>query len=166
MTTFTIDEQNNITAFASQEEAAAATTTPFDSFSTEQELTDLIAVWPAERLLAVWNSLPGVTPVKKFKNSNAAAGRILARLQDLGDAVKQPEEPPTKPKAAQKATSAKGGAKNESPRSGPSALVPKAPQAAAEEGPAQPARRTRRKQKGPPEHRKPARRARAARCPK
>jgi hypothetical protein len=30
--------------------------------------------------MAIWNSLPGVTPVKRFKNSNAAANRIWARI--------------------------------------------------------------------------------------
>ena len=34
MTIFTIDEQNQIMAFASPEEAAAATHTPFDSFGS------------------------------------------------------------------------------------------------------------------------------------
>jgi hypothetical protein len=33
MTTFAIDNDNNITAFGSAEEAAAATTIPFDSFN-------------------------------------------------------------------------------------------------------------------------------------
>src|SRR5450432_146314 len=105
MTTFTIDEQNNITAFGSQEEATAATATSFDSFASEQELTDLIAGWPAERLLAVWNSLPGVTPVKKFKTSNAAAGRIWERIKDLGEA-ETPETELAKLKTERKA---KGG---------------------------------------------------------
>jgi hypothetical protein len=41
MTTFTIDTDNNITAHATPEEAAASTTTPFDSFSTQQELVEL-----------------------------------------------------------------------------------------------------------------------------
>ena len=35
MATFTINEQNEIVAFASPKEAAAATTTPFDSFSSD-----------------------------------------------------------------------------------------------------------------------------------
>jgi hypothetical protein len=51
MTTFTIDEQNNITAFGSAEEAAATTATPFDSFSSQKELAGLAAGWPAERLV-------------------------------------------------------------------------------------------------------------------
>jgi hypothetical protein len=85
MTTFTIDEQNNITAFATQEEAAAATATPFDSFSSQQELTELSKAWPAERLVAVWNSLPGVTPVTKFKDRKTAASRVWQRIQGLGE---------------------------------------------------------------------------------
>ena len=43
MTTFTIDEQNNITAFGTPEDAAAANTTPFDSFSSQKELAGLSA---------------------------------------------------------------------------------------------------------------------------
>ena len=60
MTTFTINHENNIVAFASPEEAAAATTTPFDSFSSQQELAELAAPWPAERFVAIWNSMAGV----------------------------------------------------------------------------------------------------------
>jgi len=39
---------------------------PFDSFASQKELVELAAGWPAERLVAIRNSLPGVTPVKKF----------------------------------------------------------------------------------------------------
>jgi hypothetical protein len=108
MTTFTIDNDNNITAHGTPEEAAAATTTPFGTFASEKELAGLAAAWPAERLVAIWNSLPGVTPVKRFKNSNAAANRIWERIQNLG-APEQPQpEQPAKPKAERKA---KGGAR-------------------------------------------------------
>src|SRR2546430_4938636 len=100
MKTFTIDVDNNISAFATPEEAAATTTTPFDTFSSQKELASLIAEWPAERLIATWNSLPGVTPVKKLKDAKAAAGKIWGRIQRLGE--------PAKPKAAGKA---KGGAR-------------------------------------------------------
>ena len=87
MTTFTIDSDNNITAFASAEEAAAATTTPFDSFATQKDLAELLAGWPAERLVALWNSLPGVEPVERFKSAKAAASRIWERIQGLGEAA-------------------------------------------------------------------------------
>ena len=85
MKTFTIDEQNNITAFGTQEEAAATTTTPFDSFASQKELAELAGGWPAERLVAIWNSLPGVKPVKGFKSAKAAAGRIWEHIQNLGE---------------------------------------------------------------------------------
>jgi hypothetical protein len=103
---FTIDEQNNITAFGSAEEAATTTATPFDSFSSEQEIAELAKAWPAERLVAIWNSLPGATPLKKFKDCTTAATRIWKRIQDLGETAK-PEAQSTQPKAARKA---KGGA--------------------------------------------------------
>ena len=61
--TFTIDNENSITVHGTPEEAAAATTTPFDSFGSEQELAELAAQWPAERLVAIWGRLPGVAPV-------------------------------------------------------------------------------------------------------
>jgi Protein of unknown function (DUF3489) len=106
MKTFTIDEQNNITAFGTQEEAAATTATPFDSFASQKDLAELAAGWPAERLVAIWNSLPGVKPVKSFKSAKAGANRIWECIQGLGDAAR-PEAKPAKPKADKKA---KGGA--------------------------------------------------------
>jgi hypothetical protein len=119
MKTFTIDNENNISVFATQEEAAAATATPFDSFASQQELADVAAQWPADRLLAVWNSLPGVTPVKKFTDRKTAISRIWARIQGLGEPVapkaaapaskpEPKEDQPAKPKAEGKA---KGGAR-------------------------------------------------------
>ena len=117
--TFTIDNENNITAFGSAEEATAATATPFDSFASQKELAGLVAGWPAERLVAIWNGLPGVEPVKKFKNSKIAASRIWERIQGLGEAAKPKEErkakggapaakgAPAKAKATKKATGAK-----------------------------------------------------------
>ncbi len=106
MTTFTIDSENNITAFGSAEEAAATTATPIDTFASQKELAELVATWPAERLVAIWNSLPGVEPVNGFKSAKAAANRIWERIQGLGEPA-QPETNPAKPKAERKA---KGGA--------------------------------------------------------
>jgi hypothetical protein len=120
--TFTIDTENNVTAFASPAEAASATPTPFDSFASEQELAELAGSWPSERLVSIWNSLPGVTPVKRFKDRRTAAGRIWDRIQGLGgpEAEVQPEatRAHTKPrvvrskaKAAKKARRANGAPK-------------------------------------------------------
>jgi hypothetical protein len=122
MTIFTIDEQNSITAFAGREEASAASTTPFDIFGSELELAELVAGWPAARLVALWNSLPGVTPVKSFKSSQAAAARVWKRIQGLGEVqpkaepkahfgARSPQGAPAKRKAAKKGTAAKSAAK-------------------------------------------------------
>src|SRR5207248_10229324 len=58
MTTFTIDSDNNITAHATAEEATAVSGA--EQFTTTAELAGLAANWPANRLVDVWNSLPGV----------------------------------------------------------------------------------------------------------
>jgi hypothetical protein len=117
MKTFTIDEQNNITAFGTQEEAAATTATPFDSFSNQKELTELVATWPAERLVAIWNSLPGAKALKSFKTTKIAAGRIWEQVQSLGETPKPKAERKAKAGAqAAKGAPAKGKAsKNATP---------------------------------------------------
>ena len=103
MSTFTINEQNEIVAFATPEEAAATTATPFDSFSSEEELAELAKAWPAERVLAIWNSVPGLTPATEIKDAAKAAKLIFKRLEKNGT---QPARE-KKPKAGRKA---KGGA--------------------------------------------------------
>jgi hypothetical protein len=100
---FTIDIENNISVFGTQEEAAASTTNPFESFASQKELAQLAAAWPEERLVAIWNSLPGVKPVTTFKTAKAGASKIWESIQGLGKAAE-----PAKPKADK---NAKGSAK-------------------------------------------------------
>jgi hypothetical protein len=64
----------------------------------------LVGHWPAERLVAIWNSLPGVKPVKSFKTAKVAAGRIWDRIQSLGEAA----TPKAERKAKAGAQAAKG----------------------------------------------------------
>jgi|ERR1017187_7451525 hypothetical protein len=101
MTTFTINETNEIVAFSTPEEASAATQTPFDSFSSQKELAELAKAWPAERLVAIFNTLTGVTAVESFKSAQAAASRIWKQIQSLGEAA-QPVPEPAKPTARKK----------------------------------------------------------------
>src|ERR1035438_9476751 len=124
MQTFTIDSENNISAFATAEEAAAATQTPFDSFASETELAELVAGFPTERLLGLWNSLPGVTPVQGFKSPLAAASRIWKRIQSLGEAA-QPEAAPAKPKAGKKPAGRAPSAKGKATKKATPAKAPK-----------------------------------------
>jgi hypothetical protein len=75
---FTIDTENSITAHASKQEAGEG-----ESFSSQQELASLVASWPADRLIEVWNGIPGLTPVKKFTDRKSAVARIWAIQRDI-----------------------------------------------------------------------------------
>src|SRR5215468_317860 len=88
MTTFTIDTDNNITAFAAPDQAEAVIAAGAQPFVTSEELTQLASGWPTERLVAIWNSLPGVTPAKGFKNPKAAASKIWGRIQSMAETEK------------------------------------------------------------------------------
>src|ERR1700710_1300846 len=82
MSTFTIDTENNITAFASlqqTEETAAGT----ETFGTPEQLAALAARWPATRLREIWDSLPGGTPGEGFASRSIAATRIWKAIQHL-----------------------------------------------------------------------------------
>lgn len=85
MKTFTIEnETNNITVHATIQDAEAVANA--ETFRSESGLQKLAADWPAARLVAIWNSLPGASPVKKFKDRQTAVGRIWKALQSLGQA--------------------------------------------------------------------------------
>jgi hypothetical protein len=58
------------------------------------------------RLTDIWNSLPGVKPVKKLTTRNVAVGRIWKAIQGLGaDSGQDARTPPrTKAKSGKKAT--------------------------------------------------------------
>jgi hypothetical protein len=100
MKTFILDAYHNITAYASQQQASAAP--PGEAFTTAAGLKAALKNYPAATAVGIWNSLTGVTPVKKFKDAATAAERIFAELQKLGgpDAEAGPaniEAPKAKP---------------------------------------------------------------------
>ena len=89
MNTFTIDATNNITAFASLDEARTAKIDNAEYFGSAQELAKLAASWPRNRPLEIWNSFAGVAPftslkpVKRFTNRKVAVTRIWKAVQTL-----------------------------------------------------------------------------------
>jgi hypothetical protein len=83
---FTINTENNIAAHASKK---AARESAASAFSTEVQLADLIGP-DNKRLVAIWNSLPGVQPVTKFANRKVATERIWKAIQGLGEAPAGP----------------------------------------------------------------------------
>jgi hypothetical protein len=153
MTTFTIDNENNITAFGHAEDAAATTTTPFDTFASQKELAELAA------------RLAGRAPGSDLEQPGGSGGcrelqerrrpplaSIWARIQSLGEAAK-PKAEPAKPKADKKA---KGGAQaakgapakaKATKKATPAKNAPKAQKAAKAAG----SRRSARGQQRPPQ---------------
>ena len=126
MNTFTIDANNNITAFASLDDARAAKITNAEYFGTSQELAKLVASWPRARPIEIWNSFAGVAPfttlkpVKKFTNRKVAVERIWTAIQVLLANVAKPAAnvPPVRGKRKKDAQQGKrrhtapGGAKD------------------------------------------------------
>ena len=92
MTTFTIDTDNIITAFA----AAVQVPEGQDRFATEKEFAKLSADWPITRFPEIWNAFAGappfgdLKPVKKFTDRKTAVNRNWKAIQRLrGTAARQ-----------------------------------------------------------------------------
>ena len=74
---FRIDTDGGIAAYPTKSEAQAAVATEGGAiFATRAELADLGKTLPMQTLVDAWNSLTGVTPVKRFKDRPSATNRI------------------------------------------------------------------------------------------
>jgi Protein of unknown function (DUF3489) len=101
---FTIDAENNITIYDSKK---AARETGAGVFANEVQLAGLIGP-DNNRLVEIYNGLPGVKPVAKFANRKIATERIWKAIQTLGDgapsgeatAGAEPQAPPAEQPAA------------------------------------------------------------------
>ena len=91
MKTFTIDSDNNITVFASMQQAKTSDQSGAVIFTSQEELGKLAAHWPTHRLVDIWNSLPGFVPVKKFTDRKTAIARIWKAIQSLQPAPEAEE---------------------------------------------------------------------------
>ena len=98
MKTFVIDSENNITAFGAGQQVPK--TEGSERFKSSDELGKLAATWPAGRLAEIWNSLPGVIPVKKFMDRKTALRRVWAAIQGLGEPAKKPNVAAQRPYGA------------------------------------------------------------------
>ena len=80
---FRLDEDGGISAYATQAEAAkAAAAEGGSTFETFRGLTTITKLKPVQLLVDCWNSLPGVTPVKRFKDRESAVRRIWAVIEE------------------------------------------------------------------------------------
>jgi hypothetical protein len=129
MKSFTIEnETNNITAHATKQDAELVAGA--ECFTSEAGLASLANDWPSGRLIEIWNSLPGATHVRKFKDRKTAVSRIWKAIQNLGDTAIPAPKSPRKAKVRSPSARAKAsarrtrelnvepGAANNSPREG------------------------------------------------
>ena len=79
MNTFTIDANNLIARLATHERSAREV----EKFTNEKELAKLAAHWPARRLVEIWNAMPGVRRVAKFRDRKTAVRRVWTKTQEL-----------------------------------------------------------------------------------
>jgi hypothetical protein len=109
MSIFTIDAENNITAYAE----VLAGIDESQSFSSAKDLAKLTADWPVSRLVDTGNSFAGVAPfdelkpVKKFTSRKAAVTRIWQAVARLSHDVAQPAADVALAKGKSKMSSAK-----------------------------------------------------------
>jgi hypothetical protein len=81
MKTFIIDSANCARAYASSKQARQCR--DGTRFATERDLASVSADWPMLRLVAIFNRLPGVKPVRKFTDRSTALRRIWAAIHVL-----------------------------------------------------------------------------------
>jgi hypothetical protein len=101
--TFTIDADNSITAYASAEEANQGEAAGLIHFDSQAALAKVSTDWPLSRLVEIWNGIPGQTPVKKFQDRKKAVARIWAAIQALAGNAQPTETLAEKPEPARKA---------------------------------------------------------------
>ena len=107
MQRFLITPENRMVTISSTAEAPEGGT----AFDSEQQLAEVTSDWPASRLVEIWNGLPGVTAIRKFKDRATAISRIWKQAQSLPPFVEPipVEEVP----AQQEAKSESGGSKKD-----------------------------------------------------
>lgn len=115
VTTFAIDNENNVTAYPSRKEAEGGAGDA-SLFTSPSQLDAVLTGCTGARLIEIWNGIPGVEPVTKFTSRTVAIGRIWKAIQVLApeaaeetpDAAQQaPAAAPKAAKAARKATAPK-----------------------------------------------------------
>ena len=101
MTTFTIDAENNISAYPNATDATECNP-DLPQFDSEAALAKLSADWPMSRFVEIWNSIPGNTEVSKFADRKKAVARIWKAILPLASDASRASPKPSprrKPRA-------------------------------------------------------------------
>ena len=103
MSKFTIDDDNNITAYTSAEEVSQSDAAGLIRFDSQATLTKASTDWPMSRFVQIWNGIPGQSRVKKFQDRKEAVARVWAAIQPMAGNVQPSESPAEKPERRRKA---------------------------------------------------------------
>ena len=95
MPTYCIDTENNLAVHPDKDAAIKEAGANGAAFATEAELSETTALWPASRLVDVWNGFAGAPPfaelkeVKRFTDRKSAVTRIWNAAQRLGESLEE-----------------------------------------------------------------------------
>ena len=95
MPIYSIDSDNNLAVHPDADAAIKEAGTYGTAFDTEAQLTEATSVWPASRLVDVWNGFAGAPPfaelkeVKRFTDRKSAVARIWNVAQRLGETLEE-----------------------------------------------------------------------------
>jgi hypothetical protein len=95
MPTYSIDTENSLAVHPDKDAAIKEAGAAGAAFSTEAELSEATGLWPASRLVDVWNGFAGAPPfaelkeVKRFTDRKSAVTRIWTAAQRLGEALEE-----------------------------------------------------------------------------
>jgi hypothetical protein len=86
---FLLGSAGTISAFTAEGDARHVMADGDALFRSIDELKRLTSDWPGARLIAMWNCIPGIVPVRKFTDRGTALKRIWQAIQNF-----EPIHPP------------------------------------------------------------------------
>ena len=90
---FLLSSDGSIFVFPAEPNARAALACGDSLFEDLADLKRLTAEWPITRLVSLWNGIPGVAPIRKFRDRTTALKRIWDAIQASEPVRPQPEDP-------------------------------------------------------------------------
>jgi hypothetical protein len=95
---YSIDSDNCVAVHPDKAAAVKEAGASGTAFGTEAKLSEETALWPASKLVEVWNSFAGAPPfadlkeVRRFTNRKSAVTRIWNAVQRLGKALEDEQK--------------------------------------------------------------------------
>src|SRR5450759_4518014 len=95
MATYRIDTEINLAVHPVMDTDITEADATGSTFATEANLSEATALWPASRLVEVWNNFAGAPPfaelkeVKRFTDRKSAVTRIWNAAKRLGAALEE-----------------------------------------------------------------------------